>query len=398
MRKFITLLGEGCSMVLEIEKDGVQAVRGEPGASRLIKDYSISFAGPSQRFARQGKFARMAGTALCAKTETLGSWECGMVPFLPLMTNWAKRWDLLRKSPARDLHMGWPLYGFYPALPAELAAWQLWKQSPGAATVLKQLLARDWGADNIPSLLKIYTGFSRAFEMLPNHYTSYYTFVQFLGAANPLILDMRETLPREFYGFHFYQGEGGATDDGEKPSVVKLPYEDHIRYWWIHPPGDPAAIAARCVRRAEKCWGQWESLYLKIAADTNRMRFLETKIVIYLGSMLRTYANLEEFYALRRKYQALNKHYYFKTSRWKPYRAVCLKMKEIAGSELVNAKRCWKTIRGDERFDLSLRLETPTLPIAELYEAKFRHTRRLIQRLADEAERSGGFPAPVLAF
>jgi len=386
MERFIRRLRNGAVHVLEIEKEGTQAIRGAPGTFRHIWDYSSSFVGPSSRFRHQAAVAKKAGVRICVKTETLQGWEAGFMPYLPVMDHWARRWTLLRKSVARDIHMGWPLFGFNDGPPMELASWQLWNPGPDPSKLLDQMIARDFGERAAPRVYKAYRLFGEALEMLPIHLMGYYTRIQFMGSANPLLLRKDEKLDDAFLGYCFYEGEGFSTQ-ADRVQRRPLPYETNLIRPQIVPQcRDPFHVTAECVRRASKAWDRALALYElveRLVPRHRRANFVsERRILRHLSCTWRTWANAEEFYLLRSRLEATECDAYSREDFETDRQRALGQMLVIARDELANSRRAWVNLRGDERLDLSLRLDTPTVPMARLYAAKARHTRRLIATLA----------------
>ena len=95
----------------------------------------------------------------------------------------------------------------------------------------------------------------------------------------------------------------------------------------------------------------------------------------------------EEFYLARRRLAAINHDCYSQLELQPERKRVLQRMLAIARAELGNSRAAWSNMRGDDRLDVSLRLDTPTVPMERLYRAKFNHTRRVIAILADEYRR-----------
>lgn len=383
MERFISRVAGHAVYVLEIEKEAIQRVRGERGVYRAISDYASSYVGPCLRFRHQAVVAGREGARLCVKTETLQGWEGGALPYLPVMDHWRRRWDTLRKTPARDIFMGWPVFGFNDAPPMELAAWQLWDPSLPTAQILDRMIRRDFGSRAAPGIRKAYRMFGESLEMLPRHWTAYYAWIHFMGSANPLLLDPQEKLADEFLGYHFYGGEGIDSSKAGKPRRNRLPYWDNLTQPLIVPEGlDAPAVAMRCVRRASTAWGRALALYESFGSMVLRqMRanyMAERRILRHFDCLLKTWAHAEEFYLARCRLKAIDRDCYSRLELGKERKMVLDKMLSIARAELKNSWAAWANARGDDRLDVSLRLDTPTVPLEQLYRAKFRHTLRVI--------------------
>ncbi len=398
MERFIRRLPKNSAYVLEIDKDGIQPVRGAPGLYRHIWDYSSSFVGPSSRYRHQAAVAGKAGVPLCVKTESLQGWEAGFMPYLPIMDHWQRRWTLLRQTSARDIHMGWPAFGFNDAPPMELAAWQLWTPAPVARSVLDQMTARDFSPRAVPTLRRVHRLFGEALEMLPSHCMGYYRYVQFLGSAHPLLLSKDEPLDDAFLGFHFYEGEGFLTLDSSQVRRTPLVYRDNVvnplRPLVLPRGRDAAQAAAACVRRAARAWQRALALYESVAPQIPPHRLddyvAERRILRHLAHTWRTWANVEEFYIQRNLLEAMDLNCY-SGEVFRPEHTRTLKrMLALAEDEWKNCRAAWDNLRGDPRLDLSLRLDAPTVPMRRLYAAKFRHARRVIATLERRLSRGEG--------
>jgi len=392
LKRFMRRTKNSATYVLEIDNDGTQPVRGEPGMVRWLNDYSSSFVGPSSKFRFLSKVADELDVHVCVKTETLQGWEGGLMPYMPHLDHWRRRWEILRKSPARDIHMGWPVYGFNDAPPAEIAAWNLWSPAPAAGDVLDQMIDRDFGRPSRVKIRKAYRLLGEALEMLPCHLLAYYSQIQVMGSANPLLLKADESLADEFLSFHYYHGEGYSTTDS---TTVRrpLPYSENGVHLALTPEGlDTNMVAARCVHRAADAWDRAMRLYESVRDAVPRHRRdhfqNEHRLIRHLGHMWRTWAHAEEFYRLRARLEPLNFDCHLKHDFY-PYRIRILnQMLAIAKQELKNSRAAWANVRGDDRLDTSLRLDVCTVPMPRLYAAKFRHTGNVIKKLASEIARS----------
>jgi len=124
-----------------------------------IVDYSLSFVGPGDYFKSEAIACKKHGNMkLYANSNTAGrTWDFGPVPYEPMPYQWIKRYEAILKA-----HEEWGLcgllenihYGFHPSIITELEKAALFTNHKPLDEVLKDLLIRDFGEENLESVDK----------------------------------------------------------------------------------------------------------------------------------------------------------------------------------------------------------------------------------------------------
>jgi hypothetical protein len=152
-------------------------------------DYPISIVGPSDRIVRQGQIAHEAGLNLWIKTEHAIALEMIDTPYIPVLFQWADRFQKVREFPnATGLFANWMHYGFTPSITADLFYWNIWDKTIPAEELLSQLARRDFGAGTEKSALSAWRAFSTAIREYPFSGGVAMGPIQ-KGPAHPLLLD-----------------------------------------------------------------------------------------------------------------------------------------------------------------------------------------------------------------
>ncbi len=121
-----------------------------PNHVMVSPDYSITFPGPGQYFTGEAETAHRRGLKLYAMTNTAGmTWDCGMIPYMPVPQQWFKRLDAIHR--ARE---NWGLcglmdshhYGWFGSPVSECAKWSFWSPAPPMEEILHKIAVRDFGS------------------------------------------------------------------------------------------------------------------------------------------------------------------------------------------------------------------------------------------------------------
>ena len=168
------------------------------GIRGRVLDYSISLPGPGEVSRRYWRAARQRGLRCSAKIQANNSWECGALPYLPVMDLVREHMDNLAKEQVTGLQISWSLGGY----PSEN---------------LRRLSRYFWQKDSIgekKSSVDIAQGiFSEAFRNFPFSVDTLYFAPQHMGPANPLLAEKTKW----------------------KSSMVGLPYDDLATWCNIYP-------------------------------------------------------------------------------------------------------------------------------------------------------------------
>ena len=118
-----------------------------------ITDYSLRQTKPSNYFVGEAKAAKERGLRLYSTTNTAGlTWDFGVIPYEPMPYRWIERFENIIKAQEE-----WGLsgtlecihYGFYPSFISDLEKWAFFTHEEDLRDVLKNLLKRDFGAENL---------------------------------------------------------------------------------------------------------------------------------------------------------------------------------------------------------------------------------------------------------
>ena len=236
VEKAIRLLPDGVSVMCVSEDELVTEVGGVRG---VLKDYSISNVGPSEKSAASWKAATERGLSAVAKVQLNNTWECSAVPFLPVHDLIAEHLTRLNRSGVTGLMLSWTLGG-YPSLNLELASQFYWEQD-GLEPSVHDLLSAKFGAEAGKTVAEAVRLFSAAFREFPFHVGTVYTAPQNFGPANLLYL----------------------APTGYRATMIGFPYDDLNTWRSIY----PADVFERQFELLTDGWKAGLELLARLAAD-----------------------------------------------------------------------------------------------------------------------------------
>ena len=128
------------------------------GLSAPSADYSLSFEGPGQYFASEAERAHKRGLRLYSMSNTGGlTWDYGTIPYQPCPYQWKRRYDGIVKA-QREWGLSGLMechhYGWYPSFISELEKEAFTEGGIPFETHLRQIAARDFGAENVGRALE----------------------------------------------------------------------------------------------------------------------------------------------------------------------------------------------------------------------------------------------------
>ena len=140
------------------------------GIPTWVTDYSITTDGPGTVFASEAALAAKRGIRLTSMTNTGGmTWDCGVVPYIPVPFRWQKRCSSIRESRKKwglaglmDSHH----YGFTPGVISELVKFAFTAENDAEKDFAVQahaIAARDFGKANADSVVAVWRDWSEAF-------------------------------------------------------------------------------------------------------------------------------------------------------------------------------------------------------------------------------------------
>ncbi|MDW7656354.1 MAG: hypothetical protein SCM11_04175 [Bacillota bacterium] len=177
----------------------------EPGVMMPCADYTISFIGPGHYFSTEAETAHKRGIRLYTISNTGGmTWDIGDVPYIPAPYLWGSRCASLKESQQK-----WNLsglmeshhYGWTPSFVSELVKNEFWTNGPVFNVFLNQLLTRDYGAENMPDMKKMWHLMSEGFASIVATSTDQYGPLR-TGPSYPLLLEQEADFPYKPYGSH----------------------------------------------------------------------------------------------------------------------------------------------------------------------------------------------------
>lgn len=165
--RLIDALPEDITLLVTFEMFEPYKIGSTTGA---LMDYTVRAPGPGRYFASEAEAAKRKNIRLYAMSNTAGmTWDFGVVPYIPVPRQWAKRHQALKKS--RDK---WGLtglmeshhYGFYPSIVSELAKWSYWLPEVPEEEVMAKIARRDFGAAGAADALSAWELWSEAMNSL----------------------------------------------------------------------------------------------------------------------------------------------------------------------------------------------------------------------------------------
>lgn len=184
VRDGIRRLPDGVSLMC-VSEDELETNIG--GVRGMLKDYSMSQIGPSEKSIDSWRTAHERGLSAVAKVQLNNTWESASIPFLPVPDLITEHLERLRDSGVTGLMLSWTLGG-YPSFNLELAARHYWEQDCRETTE-EELMQRRFGMQAGEWIARAGRQFSAAFREFPFHISVAYTAPQNMGPANLLFAD-----------------------------------------------------------------------------------------------------------------------------------------------------------------------------------------------------------------
>jgi hypothetical protein len=199
-------LPDGVSLLTEIDKD---AWVSKQGYEKHIWDYSVDFAGPSDRIRHQAALVHERGHDLYVKSETALGLECIQVPYVPALHRLGEKWMHVRELAPAGVLQSWMFFGMWGSRAEELGWWTNWRPDVPLEGVLRQMAERDFGA-HADAALAAWRAMSEAAGHLP-FIATYFHGPEFIGPCHPLLFASAERVPDVFYAALYYLQENEAT-------------------------------------------------------------------------------------------------------------------------------------------------------------------------------------------
>src|SRR5690606_22879325 len=161
--QLISGLPAAVSLMVDFER-GTPIVRG--GFEHTVNEYSLSVAGPSPRAVEHLRMGHQRSLRTMAKIQLSTTWECGAMPFIPVLNLLAEKFVALRNHRVEGAMQSWTL-GSCPSINTELADLFNWNSTEDPESWLKALAVSRYGEEAAPEVLESWRLFSEAFADYP---------------------------------------------------------------------------------------------------------------------------------------------------------------------------------------------------------------------------------------
>lgn len=193
-------LPDGVELLLDCERGGIKSWQGR---DILIDEYSIGYAGPSERF-RETR--RAAGERpVHAKLQINTTHEIASVPNLPLIPNLFNKWSGLRREGTAGVMGSWN-FACDATLNTHAFRQFCEKEWEDAPAFCRSVAASYFGDVDVDAVVRAWSGFCEAFEHYPFNFGVLYLGLINYAPANPLDLAYGAT-PMGYS--HLYQEKWG---------------------------------------------------------------------------------------------------------------------------------------------------------------------------------------------
>jgi hypothetical protein len=180
--KLIKQLPANVSLMADFER-GTKIKRG--GVENIINEYCLSVPGPSERAAAHLRFAREKGLKPMAKIQLSTTWECGSMPFIPVLSLLGRKFQEMSRAGVKGAMQSWTL-GSCPSVNTELASHFYWDIGADPATAMSDVAGQRYGEKAVPEVVKAWEIFSQAFQEYPFSNPVVYSSQVPYGPTHPL--------------------------------------------------------------------------------------------------------------------------------------------------------------------------------------------------------------------
>jgi hypothetical protein len=178
----IKALPSDVALMVDFER-GTKIKRG--GVETIIDEYCLSVVGPSPRALAHLKFAGDNGSKFMAKIQLGTTWECGTVPFLPVLDLLGRKFQAILASGIQGV-METMTLGSCPSMNSELARSFYWTPPPELGDALLRVALRHYGSRAAPIVVEAFRMLSTALEKFPFSNSVIYSSPVQSGPAHPL--------------------------------------------------------------------------------------------------------------------------------------------------------------------------------------------------------------------
>ena len=386
----ISRLSPDCAFMANLDTGDLGEREGVPF---MHFDYNLTEVGPSKQYLAQTEAARRRGLPVLAKLESGTPVEFMSIPGVPALTRWARKFAAARTH-ADGAMFNWDFSGYLETLPGELAGWMSWEPCPDPEVLLRQMAAREFGAENQGQVLAAWKQFDRALDFVPfsgpviGHFRGPF----YIGFAQPLLLDPLEacSLP---VGFRLRGGRNMVVTDlrwtqpfGAEVMLRTLgKMERHWRRGHELLQGTQAPAGSCQARRLEEHQALCEGLLCVIRTAINTVRFLLRR-----EELFRAPSNLQ---TIRRHLQALRRLAREELTNAEDGLA-CMKRNPLIGYDYIY-RGGFNTEKVESKIALTRQLIDEELPFSMFVWSHVMHSRE--EWLWDDGRKFFGWdPAPEL--
>jgi hypothetical protein len=346
------------------EHGGMKTVQGK---RFMINEYSLSYIGPSEAFAKMAHDGRDLGREVYAKLQIGNSHELESVPYLPLPGVVYDKFSAMHSMGVRGTMASW-MMGGCPSIMLKAAGEAAFAPLPAKQDFLARLAVQCGGAAAAGKTVEAWNQFAAAFARYPATPSVFYYVPIHRSPAYQLHLEQEPELAKPYnFGMDF--------------SLRVQPWEDKVSHWlqpvWPHTPGDQPFTPDELIRAYRDVGTRWQTGVALLAeaqranprADELQKQY---QVAAAGGLMLLSTANVIEFYAARDQLRRASSQ---------EQRALVARMIRAAESDVALAKEMKTCLQADPSIGF---WSYPYLnyPVSEeLVDAKIRQVGQMLPTL-----------------
>ncbi len=264
-----------------------------------ICDYSLSFEGPGEYFISEASAAKARGIKVYAIANSSGrTWDFGTVPYEPMPEQWIKRYKNMQKAQVElglcglieNIH-----YGFHPSIITDLEKQAFFTPVEPLERTLINLLERDYGKENAPTVKRATELFSEAItNYVPTNEDQYGGFRT--GPAYPLWSGDLDGLP------------SSIPEQGKAPNRPHAMFGNDVYFgkYTVDNEGRNSLSGVRifdelkAVKKVESLMDKGIAVLNDIENKNDALERL-ILLAIFIRNSCRTVINVKEHYILKQK-------------------------------------------------------------------------------------------------
>ncbi len=189
-KEIIDCLPPSATLMVDFERGTVIE---REGIKSTVEEYSLSVVGPSPRATVHIRLGKARGMDVMAKIQVGNTWECGLVPYLPVEQLLVHKFEAMRKAGISGAMESWTLGG-YPSQNWQVAA-SFYRGDTGGGA-LEEAAASIYGASAAKRVVRAWQLFSEAFERYPFSDSLVYSSVVQCGPSALLYFEPTGLTPR----------------------------------------------------------------------------------------------------------------------------------------------------------------------------------------------------------